>query len=504
MFVRRHLRQSLLCLGLAIGIPTSFAKLFNSPSEWRNAAYDYVIVGGGTAGSVLATRLTENPNVRVLPNSTLRNVGVLASEVPLLAPTLPGTVYDWNYTTTPQLDYMLYSLASLDDWNRYAEVSGDPAREFVPPAVNDTANGTYLPASHGYRGELGGNGNILGVGWIQTTIGNGTRSSAATCYLQPVIERVNLDVIINAHVTKLIQTGKENILPSFRSVQFAQTPTGQRYTASAKQEVILSAGSIGTPTFSNSRELAAGIRTIVNNPSFNAAMAEWNATRTGPLTHPLNSFVGWMRIPDNSSIYQTAQDPSAGPHSAHFEMLFGDRFSILGQSVPQTGHFLRIATGLISPSSRGTVNIVSSNPFDAPAINPNFLTTNFDIFTMIESVKTVKRFISAPAWDGYIISAYGALAEANSDADIETFVRATAGTIYHPVGTAAMSPKGASWGVVDPDLKMKGVAGVRIVDGSVLPYVPSSHAQGPIYLYAERASDIIKGEWLPSDSCVKH
>jgi len=126
----------------------------------------------------------------------------------------------------------------------------------------------------------------------------------------------------------------------------------------------------------------------------------------------------------------------------------------------------------------------------------------------------VKRLVSAHAWDGYIIGPTPALANANTDAELEAYVRANAQALFHPTGTAAMSPNGAKWGVVDPDLKVKGVEGLRIVDGSVLmshgylvkligmgvddsvgqPFSPNAHTQGPIYLVGERGADLIKAD----------
>jgi choline dehydrogenase-like flavoprotein len=112
--------------------------------------------------------------------------------------------------------------------------------------------------------------------------------------------------------------------------------------------------------------------------------------------------------------------------------------------------------------------ISSSNAFAKPVINPNFLTTDFDIFTMVEAVKTAKRFAAAKARAGYITSPFGELATLTTDAQIKQHVRNNAATVFHPTGTAMMSEEGASWGVVDPDLTVKGVEGLRIVDGLVL------------------------------------
>lgn len=112
--------------------------------------------------------------------------------------------------------------------------------------------------------------------------------------------------------------------------------------------------------------------------------------------------------------------------------------------------------------------ITSKNPFSLPSVNPNFAGTSFDMFTLIESVKKARKFLSATAWDDFVLGEYGSLANAKTDSEIEAYVRSTGTTIFHAVGTASMSSYGASWGVVHPDLRVKGVEGLRIVDGSVL------------------------------------
>lgn len=121
-----------------------------------------------------------------------------------------------------------------------------------------------------------------------------------------------------------------------------------------------------------------------------------------------------------------------------------------------------------SIASGGTIKPSSNNAFAKPIINPNYVNTKFDMFVMVEAVKAAKRFISAKAWTGYIQGAFGELATANTDAQLEQYVKNNAATIFHATGTASMSPKGAKWGVVDPDLKVKGVEGIRIVDCSIL------------------------------------
>lgn len=136
--------------------------------------------------------------------------------------------------------------------------------------------------------------------------------------------------------------------------------------------------------------------------------------------------------------------------------------------MPPTGNFIGIATVVVSPASRGSIKIRSNNPFDAPIIDPGLLTNEYDRVIMRQAVKSAKLFMSAPAWNGYTIGPSPALANTTTDAEIDAYVAANAGTIFHPVGTSSMSPKGSSSGVVDPDLRVKKVLGLRVVDASVM------------------------------------
>lgn len=160
----------------------------------------------------------------------------------------------------------------------------------------------------------------------------------------------------------------------------------------------------------------------------------------------------------------------------------------------------------------GSITLASNNPLDSPNIDPGLLRSEFDVFTMRNAVRSAQRFLSARAWAQYILAPFGELANATTDAELDTYIRANTATIFHPVGTAAMSPKGAKWGVVDPDLLVKGTFGLRVVDASILvslpsnllnkltcafyqPTVPAAHTQAPVYVVAERAADLIKERW---------
>ncbi|KDR79207.1 hypothetical protein GALMADRAFT_223444 [Galerina marginata CBS 339.88] len=564
--------------------------------------YDYIIVGGGNAGLVIANRLTENPKVTVLVlEAGVSDQGVIAAEAPFLGPTLtPNTPYDWNYTVVPQTgmngrtfayprgrllggsssaNYLFHQYGTDEDWNRLSSVSGDSGwswanmkkyvqkhEKFVPPVDGHNTTGQFIPSLHGFNGEVsvslpgnnqtidprvlaatkqvpefpfnqdtsGGDHSVLGIGFLQSSAGGGVRSSSSTSYLAQANNRPGLTVVLNASVVKLVSTGNGLLKgnKAFRSVQFTSSPGSPKLTATARKEVILSAGSVGTPQIlqlsgiGNAADLKAlKIDTVINNVdvgenlsdhtllpnlfsvqgdlSFDhvlrssaltqAAVNQWIQNKTGMLANNVVNNFGFARLPSNATIFKTTRDPAAGPKSPHWEIIISNFYFNPGFSTPSTGSFMTVVAVLISPTSRGSIKLRSNNPFDKPLIDPNYLTTDFDIFTMREGVKAIKRFLAAPAWKDYVIGPFGdVFSKAKTDAQIESYARGLTTTIFHPVGTASMSPSNARNGVVNPDLTVKGTEGLRIVDASVFPFVPSTHTQGPVYLLAERASDLIK------------
>ncbi|KAF8188674.1 hypothetical protein BJ912DRAFT_1022454 [Pholiota molesta] len=515
--------------------------------------YDYVIVGAGTAGLVLANRLTENPGTTVLVlEAGMSDQNVVPAIAPFLGPTVtPGEhilahSFDWNYTVVPQAgmmaergsssaNYLLHQYGPNDDWNRMATVTGDPGwawdnvrkylqrhENFVPPIDGHNTTDQFIPSLHSFTGEVPISlpvfNQSIDARVIATTqqlsqefpfnddmsgisgqsIGQGVRRSSSTTYLAASNDRPNLTVLINAMP---FTSG----LKAFRTVEFTDSRSSSDTTSSCTERGILSAGSIGTvqilqlsgignsadlapfniPVLVNSpmvgrnlmdHTLLPNIFTVHGNDSFDHilqdpvqledAVNQWVVNKTGFISNNVANNFGFSRV---RSDLINIPDPASGPNTPHFEMIY-----------------------VVS----GTIKIRSTNPFDAPLIDPNMLTTDFDITAMRESVKAIKQFVTAPAWSDYVIAPVGNLS-ATSDAGIDAYVRQGTTTIFHPSGTASMTSKDSANGVVNPDFTVKGAEGLRIVDLSVVPFVPACHPQGPVYLIAERAADIIKGVNVP-------
>ncbi|OSD00960.1 GMC oxidoreductase [Trametes coccinea BRFM310] len=585
---------------IAVSTNTAYGALYNDASQLPNLKYDFVVIGAGAAGNVIAARLTENPKFSVLLiEAGISDQDVLGIEVPFLAPAnLPNSSVTWNYTTTPQtslnnralaysrgrvlggstsINLMTYTRGSDDEYDRWAELTGDDSwawknlepfylksSRLVPPVDHHSTKGLVDPAVHGFGPvevslpglptELDGrvvntskalgaefpfnidiqSGDSVGVGIAQSTIGGGIRSSSSRAYLQPNVNRRNLHVLIENTVTRLVRSGPSHGVPVFKQVEFAPGPSAKRTIVTADKEVILSAGSIGTPQIlmlsgiGDSLELKRlGIKPIVNLPDvgqnlqdhpimsnywvvnsnntfddvlrntsiLNADLAQWNTSKTGLFGNAPANAVALLRIPDDASIFKRVRDPAAGRRSAHFEMIFADGFAATVIPQPATGHFVTINTAVVSPTSVGSVRLASADPFAFPLIDPNFFSTSFDQFAMLSAVKAARAFMAAPPWRGFVVSRFGPVGTAETDEEIIAAARDAIVTIWHPTSTARMSPKHAPWGVVDPQLLVKGASGLRIVDASVMPIIPSAHTSGPTYILAERAAEFIKETW---------
>ncbi|KXN88671.1 Glucose dehydrogenase [FAD, quinone] [Leucoagaricus sp. SymC.cos] len=467
-------------------------------------------------------------------------------------------------------DQMVYTRGSRDDYDRWAKVTGndnlswDKILPYIlkaekltsPNDPNFPEDGHFDPSYHSTTGAVSvsaayyphpfndlmlnttnelskefpflldvNSGRPLGIGWGQTTVEHGFRSSAATSYIANA--RNNVHVLLQTRITRVLPVDKER--RDFRKVEFATKPEGPRMTLTAKKELILSAGAMNSPQIlllsgiGPKAELeAVGIENIVDNPSVGknfseqvalqinfttslpvtdfdeaAALTQWKLNHTGRLGVPLRlPQIGWHRLPASSEAFKNgSSDPTGGPDTPHVEFYFwgigAPSNSSTGTDDLSVGSLITDVVNL-NPASRGSITLSSSSPFDPPKIDPALLGSPLDAAILLEGVKSLLRLLSSTTFATHIQGFTSSGPSSNDTEAIINYMEHSASHWGHPVGSCAMAPHGATWGVVDPDFKLRGLNGLRVVDASVFPFVTSGHTQAPVYAVAELASEVIK------------
>jgi choline dehydrogenase len=531
--------------------------------------YDYIIVGAGSAGCVLAARLSEDADVKVC----LLEAGPPDSHPLIHMPIgimwmMRSRVLNWNFHTRsePELNgrslfwprgrtlggssssnamcYMRGHPADYDAWEKLGN-PGWSFRDVLPYFKRSQNQERGASALHGVGGPLNvadlRHPNVLskafiqagiqsglpfnddfngveqeGVGLFQVTQKNGRRCSTAAGFLKQAKDRPNLTIITDAHARRVLFEGKRAA-----GVEFVKG--GKMQQVQASNEVILSAGAIQSPQLlmlsgvgERAQLEAAGIPVLAEVPGVGknlqdhldvivtdscrksvswgitfktVLMGAWHFLRyafagTGMYTTNGAEGCGFAKsvptetVPDLQFHFSPAR---LSRHSLDLGFMMGDGYSL---------HVCNLR-----PRSRGEIRLNGGDPFDRPDIRPNYLSDPDDMERMVRGVRLARKVMAAPAFDPWRGATLRPEGPCNTDTEIRQFVRQRAETIYHPVGTCKMGSDPMA--VVDAELRVRGVQGLRVADASIMPLLIGGNTNAPVIMIAEKASDMIKAARRP-------
>jgi choline dehydrogenase len=541
--------------------------------------YDYVIIGAGSAGCVLANRLTEDGQTRVL----LLEAGGKDSSILVKMPAGVGSligkagVYNWGFWTEPEpqlenrklwwprgkgwggsssINGMIYIRGHARDYDQWRQMglSGWSYRDVLPYFKRSETFEGGGDAWHGAKGPLkvskASSPNPIykatveagreaghpvtndfngyqqeGWGPYQLTVHDGQRWSAARGYLHPALSRPNLTCVTGARTSRIvIEDGCAT------GVEYIDAKTRKTHVVHADKEVLLCAGAVQSPHIlqlsgiGDPEELGKfGVPVVKALKGVGANLQDHlDVTMSWECPQPITAYslrkgalktlaigmnyaffgkgLGRQQFLESGAFLKSRPDLDRPDLQIHTVLaIMQDHGKV---SVAKDGFTFHVCQ--LRPESRGRVGLRSADPMADPAIFANYLATDEDRRALREGVKMMRQVAEQPALAAYRSEELFPGKDVQSDEEIDAWIRKHAETIYHPVGTCKMGAASDEMAVVDAELKVRGVAGLRVVDASVMPTLVGGNTNAPTIMIAEKAADMIRGlaAMTPEDAPV--
>jgi len=500
--------------------------------------YDYIVVGGGTAGCVVAARLSQDAGARVLLLEAGSSERTPAMTVPDAWPANLGAAADWADVTTGQaeagpvayprgrtlggsgaINAMAHARghwAVYDGWaaggaagwgfadllpyfRRSESAPGrDPALRGTegPVRVAPAAEADRHPVARAFAEALAEIGCPVtddlsgqhqeGVAWVDLAIDGGERVSPADAYLRPVLDRPNLTVEADCLVTRLdTEHG--------RCTGVSYVRAGAPAQAQASAEVIVCAGAVGSPQLLMLSGIGPAGPLRALGIDLVADIAEVGENLQD---HPIvkASYAAGSPLPrskyNHGEMYAALGSPLAGKYpDLHLFPILLPMPPGAGYPPPAAGHVL--VASAMAPDSRGSVTLASADPQEPPLIDPGFLRDGRDLDRLEAGLLLIRQATASAAFSPAQTTEAWPGADVRTPAGLRDYIRHTVDSYHHPVGTCRMGPDAGA--VVDLELRVRGIAGLRVVDASVMPGIPNAHPAATVLAIAERAADLIAG-----------